>query len=455
MNLDANGPTHSLQALHKEHLRILEAGYAAALAASGWDALVIHSGSPKKRTEYDDQYWPLRPTPHFHHWIALSEADCALVIVPGSRPKLVRPTAKDFWEKPAVLDLDFALAGFDVVDVASADDVGRALPRGPRVAIVTEVTSRAQAWGFEDAQQNPASLVRALDALRTKKSAYEVACIAEANRIAARGHDAVRRAYREGVSSELELHLLYLRATAQDDPETPYKNIVALGENAATLHHIAYEKRPRERDAQSLLVDAGATFLGYCSDITRTWTKGSGATASAFHGLVLGVEAMQRALCDEVAVGLPYEALHDECHVRLARVLREVGLVRLDEAAMVEAKITRAFLPHGLGHSLGLQCHDVGCAEIRPRADNPFLRNTATIAAGQVFTIEPGIYFIEPLLRPLREGPHASSIDWKLVDALSALGGVRIEDDLVVTTDETAVVDNLTRAHLPVGGGVA
>jgi Xaa-Pro dipeptidase len=110
--------------------------------------------------------------------------------------------------------------------------------------------------------------------------------------------------------------------------------------------------------------------------------------------------------------------------------------------------VTRTFFPHGLGHSLGLQCHDVGCAEIKPKAENPFLRMTTTIAPGQVFTVEPGVYFIDTLLAPLRAGPHAGRIDWSLVDALAPLGGVRIEDDVHVAP-AGAPLDNLTRAHLP------
>src|SRR5256885_110678 len=98
---------------------------------------------------------------------------------------------------------------------------------------------------------------------------------------------------------------------------------------------------------------------------------------------------------------------------------------RLPEDELVSGGITRAFYPHGLGHSLGLQCHDVGCALRPPRGDNPFLRNTSDIAPRQVFTIEPGLYFIEALLAPLR---HSPDIAWKLGDALSPFGGIRIED---------------------------
>ncbi len=198
-----------------------------------------------------------------------------------------------------------------------------------------------------------------------------------------------------------------------------------------------------------LFVDAGVCFAGYCSDITRTWVKGGGAGATAFAQLVSGMEAMQQRLCAQVRVGMPYEQLHDESHRQVAGILREVGISRLPADELVSRGMTRAFYPHGLGHSLGLQCHDVGCALRPPREDNPFLRNTTDIAAGQVFTIEPGLYFIEALLAPLRKSPD---IDWKLVDALAAFGGIRIEDDVVV---QDQGVRNLTREVLPVGGGQA
>ena len=285
------------------------------------------------------------------------------------------------------------------------------------------------------------------------KTPYEVACLAEANRRARAGHEALRSAFRERDASELDLHLLYLGATSQDDWETPYKNIVALDENAATLHHVAYGRRSEPREAASLLVDAGATCRGYGADVTRTWVKGSGAAANAFAELVASVEAMQARLCAAVRPGLSYEDLHDESHRQTAAILRDVGIVRgaVDEA--VARGVTRAFYPHGLGHSLGLQTHDVGCALRQARPGNAFLRNTRDVEVGQVFTIEPGIYFIEDLLERLRAGPEASLVDWKTVDALTPLGGVRIEDDLQVTAGNPPT-RNLTREHLPTGGGL-
>jgi Xaa-Pro dipeptidase len=441
-----------LDRLYAAHVGALERGVARVLADERWDALVIHSGAPSPRSVYDDQSWPLRPCPHFQHWLALAEPDCLLVVRPGRRPVLVRTAVASFWERPPPPESE---AFADLMDVVSAADAAQARQHvgGGRVAFVGEDAARAPAWGASEGGACPPALVKRLDALRTTKTDYEVACIAEASRRARAGHEALRDAFRAGDASELDLHLLYLRATSQDDWQTPYKNIVALGEHASTLHHVAYGTRATAREAESLLVDAGATCRGYAADITRTWCKGRGAAASAFAQIVAAVEAMQQRLCGAVRLGTPYEQLHDVSHREVGAILRDASIARGSVDAIVAAGITRAFYPHGLGHSLGLQTHDVGCGLRAPRADNPFLRNTTDVATGQVFTIEPGIYFIEPLLAELRAKPEGSMVDWKAVDTLAPLGGVRIEDDLHVVGGDW-IVRNLTREQLPVGGGV-
>jgi Xaa-Pro dipeptidase len=433
--------TDELRRLHVDHVARVQAGYERALAATGFDAVVLHSGSLKSRSAFDDQNWSLRPTPHFQHWLPLQVPDCALVVRVGHRPLLVWLKEQNFWENPAPLERDHWVGQFDVVQIHDVAKAVEHFPKG-RVACVAEDVARAASWNLEPL--NPPALVKALDHLRVQKSTYEIKCIAEANRRAALGHDAVGRAFREGDRSELDLHLLYLQATGQDDPETPYKNIVALGSHAATLHHVSYGRRAQQRTAESLLLDAGACFEGYCSDVTRTFVKGTGSTASTFAELVARVETMQQQLCREAKPGLPYERLHERSHEEVGVILKDIGVARMSADEAVTTGLTRAFFPHGLGHSLGLQCHDVGCAEVKPKPTNPFLRNTTMIAVDQVFTIEPGIYFIEMLLGPLRA--TEARVDWALVDALAQLGGVRIEDDVHVVAGG---IDNLTRTVLP------
>src|SRR5579883_3424222 len=379
-----DGP--ELDALYLAHVAELRRRVDRVLGEQRWDAVAIHSGSPVPRSRFDDQFWPLRPCPHFQHWLPLAEADCVLVVRAGRRPALLRRTASSFWERPSPPESDVFLEALDVASVRDWPEARRHLPAG-RLAFVGEDPAVAGELGIGIDAACPQPLVRALDALRTTKTPYETACVAEANRRARPGHEALREVFRAKDASELDLHLLFLAATGQDDPETPYKNIVALGESAATLHHVAYGRHAPGRAAESLLVDAGATCRGYASDVTRTWVKGTGAAASAFAQLVAGVDAAQRRLCAALRAGVSYEALHDESHRQVGEVLREAGVVRasLDEA--VGSGVTRAFYPHGLGHSLGLQTHDVGCGLRAPRADNPWLRNTTDVTPGQVFTI--------------------------------------------------------------------
>lgn len=438
-----------LPTLYRDHVEDLQRRYEPVLAELGLDAVVLHSGSLKKRSEFDDQDWPLRPTPHFQHWLPLREPDCALVVVPGQKPKLLWRKTQSYWERPAQPEHRFFDACFDIEELPQISDVRPHVPPG-RVGFVGDEPSLGVRWGLGQDRYNYAHLIGRLDRLRVHKTAYEVLCLAEANRIAALGHRAVLQAFRNGDLTELTLHLHYLEATQQDDAETPYKNIVALGRNASILHHIHYGKRAAPATVQSLLVDAGATFQGYASDITRTWLRGAGPTASAFAHLIASVEAMQQRLCAAARVSLAYEELHEEAHRQVLDILYEVGIVRQSLDPEAARTVTRAFFPHGLGHSLGLQCHDVGCALVKPRLDNPYLRNTSIIEPGQVLTIEPGIYFVDFLMEQLRQGPLGARIDWSLVAALAELGGVRIEDDLHIT-DQPAGPENLTRQWLPVG----
>jgi Xaa-Pro dipeptidase len=115
----------------------------------------------------------------------------------------------------------------------------------------------------------------------------------------------------------------------------------------------------------------------------------------------------------------------------------------------VESGVSSTFFPHGLGHLLGLQVHDVGGLQrdesggtVSRPAGHPYLRCTRTLEPGMVTTIEPGIYFIDMLLAELKNKPAARDVDWARVDAFRRYGGIRIEDDVVCTDGEP---ENLTR----------
>lgn len=427
----------SLAVAYRAHVDHVVNAYATAAERAGLDALVLHSGAPALVNRFDDRHHPLSQTPAFTHVAPIAEPDAWIVIAPGARPRLIRAVVDDFWEAPPPPPPDFVLAAFDVVLAAPAQ--ARALLPQGKVAFVTRDPD-----ALADARDvNPPALIAALDAVRTRKTDFERLCLAEATRRAVRGHRAAEARFRNDPSAtELQLHLAYLDATAQDDADTPYKGIVALGRHAATLHHVAYDRSNPPRPDQSLLVDAGASFFGYGSDITRTHARGA---TGLFAELLARMDDLQQEIVRRIKPGLPYEQLHDEAHHLLAAVLVELDLAgghRGSTASLVDRGVTRALFPHGLGHSLGVVVHDVGMRLTPPRDDNPFLRNTSTIEVGQVFTIEPGIYIIDALLAPLRGDDRARLVDWGAIEALRPFGGIRIEDNVLV---QATGIRNLTR----------
>lgn len=430
----------SLETTYSEHVAGLQRATEALLAEHKYEALVLCSGAAQSKNRFDDQSWPLSVTPAFAHWCPLVESDAFVIVRSGRKPTLVRTVVDDFWETTSAPESDHFWGAFDVVTVGPghASDV---IPGGSAAVITRDPGSAPPG------EVNPQALIAALDQTRTRKTAYEAECIAEASRRAVRGHRKTEELFAAGDASELDVHLAYLAASQQDDPSTPYKGIVAIGAHSAVLHYVAYEKT-KVRGDTSLLVDAGARSNGYGSDITRSYVRGTGAGAKQFGALLARMETLQQEIIKRIKVGMAYEELHDDTHRLLADVMRELGIARASSAELVDRGITRVFFPHGLGHSLGVITHDVGMKLRPPRPDNKFLRNTSTIEAGQVFTIEPGFYVIDALTAPLKGDERGRLIDWKLVDELRPFGGIRIEDNVLV---EQAGVRNFTREAYATG----
>ncbi|MGP1666644.1 MAG: M24 family metallopeptidase, partial [Rhodanobacter sp.] len=151
------------------------------------------------------------------------------------------------------------------------------------------------------------------------------------------------------------IHMAYLTAAQQIDAELPYASIVGLNEHGAVLHYSHFDRQPAER-SRSLLIDAGASAAGYASDITRTYAM---SDAWEFQALIDSVDVAQQSFVTKVRAGQSYADLHVHAHHVLAEVLREHGFFRMSAESAVESGVTRAFFPHGLGHSIGLQVHDV------------------------------------------------------------------------------------------------
>jgi Xaa-Pro dipeptidase len=414
-----------------------------ALAETGHDSLVISSGAPYTHFA-DDQDAPFHPAPHFAHWCPLGGPHHLLHLVPGRRPRLVRYAPEDYWYEQGGVSDPFWLAAFHFEEASSVDAVWAALGHPARAAYVGNEVEHAEDAGLS---LNPGPLVARLDWLRSYKDEYELLCLEEATALGARGHRSAREAFARG-ASELEVHYAFLQAVGTTEAALPYPTIVALDEKAATLH---YESKRTKRDGRVLLLDAGAPCRGYGCDITRTTPAPT--CDPRFVALVARVDELERELASAATPGRSYVELQVQAHRGVARVLHDLGVLRVSAEEAFDKGLTHPFLPHGVGHHLGIQVHDVAGRQADPAGtpappprEYPFLRNTRPIEPGQVFTIEPGIYFIPMLLRPFRGGAHAADLDWALIDALTPLGGVRVEDNVVVTA---AGPRNLTRERLP------
>jgi len=431
--------SHDLAPLYAQHIATLRQRADKALALGGFDHLLIAASTPL-RIFLDDQNYPFVANPHFRHWLPLTDAPGSWVVyTPGSKPKLIFVQPRDYWHVVPDAPSGYWVDQFDIATVHTFDEAVALLPKGHRAVIAPECPSID---GVE--ANNPEAVVNYLHWHRSYKTPYELALMREASRIGTRAHRAAEKAFRAG-ESEFGIQLAYLAAASQTEAELPYANIVCLNEHGAVLHYTHFDRTP-PKQSRSFLIDAGASKSGYASDITRTYAANG---HQEFQALIDSMERAQKSFAAKVKAGQSYPELHIHAHHVLADLLREHGLIRLSAESAVESGVTSAFFPHGLGHPIGLQVHDVAGFQTNesggfiPRPEgHPYLRMTRVLEPNMVVTIEPGLYFIDMLLEELRAKPVANDIDWNKVDSFRPYGGIRIEDDVVCTNGEP---ENLTR----------
>jgi len=434
--------TESWSGLFAAHLEIVKKRTASALGATGYDGLLLHAGTPPLLF-LDDHHLPFRVQAPFKVWAPLSDApDSFVFFTPGKKPMLLIHQPVDYWHKSPELPRTYWSTAFDVVSCADRAATRAALPKDlSRTAFIGAPFPELLSWG--PGSINPEHLIAQLDYARAGKTPYEVACLREANVLGARGHGAAERAFRDG-KSEFEIALAFMAACEQRECELPYNPIVALNEGGAVLHY-QVQQRVAPAKLHSLLIDAGAEFGGYASDITRTHSHHDAEFAS----LIKRFDELQLKLCAQVRVGLDWRDFHQASYRAIAEFLREAGVITVDADQAVESALTSVFYPHGIGHLLGLQVHDVGGrqrdalgGEIERPYNHPFLRLTRKLEDGFVVTVEPGFYLIDQLLDEARAKPIGKMIHWKRVAQLKPFGGIRIEDNVVARVGAS---ENLTR----------
>ncbi|KAF4511641.1 hypothetical protein G6O67_003420 [Ophiocordyceps sinensis] len=343
---------------------------------------------------------------------------------------------------------DDALKMYDVDEVKFTTDINPTLthlaaqcPGSTVFAIAGQVSDNVTFLEFEN--KDFAALKDAVDVARVVKDEFEVALIRKANHVSSLGHKAVlERARSAAYERELEAAFLE-RCVALGAKEMAYHPILAAGKAAATLHYVD-NNAPLEGKL-NVLIDAGAEWDNYAADITRTFPL-SGKFTKESRDIYDIVLKMQKDCIAMIKAGVLWDDVHLHAHRIAIDGLLSLGILKGDANEILEARTSAAFFPHGLGHYLGLDTHDVGGNPNRQDKDALFryLRLRGRVPAGSVVTVEPGVYFCDFIIKPyLDDAEHGKYIDSAVLDKYWDVGGVRIEDNVLVTESGS---ENLTSA---------
>ncbi|PCI75085.1 MAG: Xaa-Pro dipeptidase [SAR86 cluster bacterium] len=409
-------------------------------------AVLVHSGA-EGNYYGDDRGVAFQAYGHLLHWIPVNRPNQFIYFRPDEKPIYFQIVPSDFWYEQDISVEPEWEETLTLVKLGSLDELSAELRQHSvsDVAYIGGHADIAASLGINKALINPKRLLAYLDFSRAVKTDYELEQLRAANRLALLGHAAAKACFLEG-GSEYQIHMAFLQTTQNLEDECPYTNIVALNEKAAILHY-QFKRKTNQNKGRVLLIDAGCRVRAYGSDITRTSV--SEDVHSDFRSLVAAMEALELALVDEVKPGETYQSLHASTLRRIAQVLVDHNICKGEVADLVELNIPQLFMPHGVGHLLGIQVHDVGGhqsdidgAILPPPENSPTLRNTRVMEADMVFTVEPGLYFIPLILEAERGSDRGRLINWNAVDELYPCGGIRIEDNIRVTSDGA---ENLTR----------
>ncbi|MFQ3230153.1 Xaa-Pro dipeptidase [Reinekea sp.] len=414
-----------------QHLKTLQERYDALCVKHDLDAILIHSGGLTYYAD-DDLSHPFKPAPFAQQWLPYDvDPHTWILIQPGQKPVLYWPAKQDFWH---VVPNAPKGSWTEHWDIRAATSSEWALHLPPNNVIISNDPNNLPEVleGFV----NPSHIVNALAYNRAYKTQWEIDQLIQANIDGVKGHIAAEKAFFDG-KSEVDIHQAFLVASQQMQSEEPYSAIVGLNQFAAVLH---YEQKQRTAPEvhNTLIIDAGAKTNGYASDITRTITNDKGLFAT----LLEKMEALELSLCAACTAGRDYSDVHHLSLTGIATILHETGICSHDVETQLKKRIPQVFFPHGIGHLLGLQVHDIGgkqqdlegTLKASPE-EAPFLRLTRRLEDGMVITIEPGLYFIPMLLEHMQANIEDHGCDLELIETLKPFGGIRIEDNVLIKGD--------------------
>jgi Xaa-Pro aminopeptidase len=400
---------------------------------AGEDAVLLVAAAPE-RMRNADAAWPYRQDSDFHYLAGFPESDAVLALLPGRQHGEVvlfcreRDAERERWHGHAI-GTEQAVAGYGMDDAFPIEDIDDILPgmiegrarvychfgREPQfdAQLLGWMRRLRQLRGGGVVPKEFVALGHLLHDLRLYKSKAELRLMRAAAGIAVEAHMAALGAATPG-RHEYEVEAELLRVMRSRGAVPAFVPIVAGGANACVMHY--QNNRARLRDGDLLLIDAGAEWDCYASDISRTFPV-SGRYSREQRALYEVVLAAQLAAIDEVRPGRPFNAAHLAAVRVLSEGLCELGLLKGGADAAVADGSYQRFFPAKTGHWLGLDVHDVG--------DYRIDGESRLLEPGMVLTVEPGLY-VPPDDRSVAER-------WRGI-------GIRIEDDVAVTRDGNEVL---------------
>ncbi|MCZ6785842.1 MAG: aminopeptidase P family protein [Planctomycetota bacterium] len=404
------------------------------------EIVLVPSGTPAPMTG-TDQFYEFRVHPEHRYLCGCDTPGQALAFCPDEGWTLFChvPSANErIWEgTPPDLEAVRDAAGVQKIAARSDLDAWLEKRQGRAIGLLGSRDLKVA-----DDEALTARLAESVTRARLVKDVYEQGRMRAAAAATREGHLAAFRGARAGMTElelRMEIETAFVRAGGD---RAAFSTIVASGRNSSVLHWMP--TRRELRSGEIVLVDAGAEVDGYAGDVTRVLPV-SGTFTQEQRDLYEVVLAANEKAIATAGPGVEYIDVHMAAAGEIARGLVDFGLLRGDARALVERDAHALFFPHGIGHLLGLATHDVGGKILGRKPSKRFgldkLRTDLPLQPGYVVTIEPGLYFIKAILTNARwREKFSEEIDWARADRLRDFGGIRIEDNVLVTDEGREVL---------------
>lgn len=408
--------------------------------------VILWSGGSAARN-FPANTYPFRASSHFLYFAGLPLANAAIRLESGRLQLFMEESgpAHALWygESPSRATISEQIGADEAYPLTAL----KSWTEEAATIAVQDGATRLQQSSVLNRMLTPANQVQDKDrelaqAIVTLRLTHDAAALAEIRRAIAISVVAHRVAIAATSAAKTEAQVrasLESVMTAQEAAPA-YTSIVTV--HGEVLHNDRYHHRLNSGDL--LLVDAGAEVSsGWASDITRTWAV-SGKFSPTQRAIYQVVLQAHDACIAAMRPGVEYREIHLLGARTIAAGLVDLGILRGSPDALVEQDAHALFFPHGIGHLLGLDVHDMedlgdlaGYAEGRTRSDRfglGYLRLDRPLQAGMVVTIEPGFYQVPAILNdPERRSRYEGMVNWERLAEFSDVRGIRIEDDVLVT----------------------